>query len=248
MIPKFKREELLKHIDEFYELYMNRPIKENGGGMKSAHMFPSWFIIKTMMPEFIIESGVWKGLGTWIFEKASPNSKIISIDPNPQYKEYVSENVVYQTTDFLKTNWDFLNKNNVLLFLDDHQNSIERIRYANSIGIKKIIVEDNYPYCQGDCYSPKKVMSKRKYVIDSKGIRNWFENNEDDYEFLTGNINYYQEFPPLFKDQITRWGDEWDCEKYPTEKQLLGEELKDKYQIFFNERKDYTWICYLELN
>ena len=79
------REKMLELIDEFHQLYQTRPIKDNNGGMKSGHMFPSWFVIKTLQPKYIIESGVWKGLGTWFFEKASPNSKIISIDPNPNF-------------------------------------------------------------------------------------------------------------------------------------------------------------------
>ena len=42
------REKMLELIDEFHELYQTRPIKDNNGGMKSGHMFPSWFVIKTL--------------------------------------------------------------------------------------------------------------------------------------------------------------------------------------------------------
>ena len=63
----FSREEMIELIDEFHQLYQTRPIKDNNGGMKSGHMFPSWFVIKKLQPEYIIESGVWKGLGTWFF-------------------------------------------------------------------------------------------------------------------------------------------------------------------------------------
>ncbi len=247
MKNKFEREYLLEHIDEFYELYPQRPIKENGGGMKSAHMFPSWLTMKTLQPKYIIESGVWKGLGTWFFEKASPNSQIISIDPSPHFQIYKSKNSKYQTLDFLKTDWSFIDAENTVLFLDDHQNSIERIRFAQSIGIRKIMVEDNYPFCQGDCYSPKKVLSKKKYIIDLNGEKKWYPHDKADYEFLTENMEYYQEFPPLFKDAVTRWGDDWDLELYDTQEQLLKDEDKEKYPIYFDERKDYTWICYIEL-
>jgi hypothetical protein len=247
MDKRFDRNDLMVSIDEFYKLYLTRPITDNDGGMKSSHMLPAWFILKTLKPKYIIESGVWKGLGTWLFEKASPESKIISIDPNPQFRIYNSKNSTYQTKDFLETDWNHIDPSETLLFLDDHQNSLERIRHAHKIGIKKVMVEDNYPFCQGDCYSPKKIFSRRKYVIDSAGKKTWYKAEEADYEFMSRNLNVYQEMPPIFIDPTTRWGDEWDPEVYETEEPLLTNELSLKYPTLFEERKSYTWICYMEL-
>ena len=53
--------------------------------------------------------------------------------------------------------------------------------------------------------------------------------------------------PPLFKGVTTRWGDAWD-DKYPTPEPLLSDGDKTKYPLFFEENKDYTWICYIEMN
>ena len=243
----FDKNDMLEYLQEFVELYDKRIIKDNNGGMKSSHIFPIWYVLKKTKPKYIVESGVWKGLGTWFFEQASPYSKIISIDPNPSFRVYTSPNVEYTKTDFINYNWDGIDKNDTLLFFDDHQNSLERIKHAKKLGFKKMVFEDNYPYLQGDCYSPKKILSKKKYVIDSMGIKNWFEPNEDDYQFFIKNVLGYQEFPPLFKDNITRWGDDWDNENYETNEPLLSESDVEIYPTFFEERKDYTWICYLEL-
>ena len=57
----------------------------------------------------------------------------------------------------------------------------------------------------------------------------------------------YQEMPPIFKAETTRWDDAWD-DKYPTPDPLLLTGDKDEYPLFFEEKKDYTWICYIELN
>jgi hypothetical protein len=241
----FTREEMLELIEEFHELYQTKPITDNNGGMKSGHMFPAWFVIKKLQPKYIIESGVWKGLGTWFFEKASPESKIISIDPNPNFRVYTSDKVDYRTTDFTQQNWNDVDKENTLVFLDDHQNSLQRLKFAKQIGFKKIMVEDNYPFNQGDCYTPKKIISQKKYVIDLAGNRTWYEYNQEDYNYFSTNVLRYQEFPPLFKDEKTRWGDDWTNENYETHEPLLND-IK-KYVDFFNERKDYTWICYLEI-
>jgi hypothetical protein len=243
---KWPRKDILNSIDEFSKLYAKRPIDNNDGGMKSAHMLASWFIVKTMKPKYIIESGVWKGLGTWLFEKASPDTKIISIDPVPAFREYTSPNATYQTTDFLDTDWSHLPKDDTLLFFDDHQNFIKRLKHAKSLGFKHVIDEDNYPSIQGDCYSPKKVIANKPFVIDLAGKKDWYKVDQKDVEFFEKKVKVYQEMPPIYKPDITRWGDVWTDENYTTPEPLL--DIKDnKYPLFVEEAKDYTWLCYIEL-
>jgi len=245
---KWSNEEFLSLLEEFKYLYNERIIRDNTGGMKSHHMFPAWFVVKKLKPKVLIESGVWKGLGTWFFEKASPETRIISIDPEPKFRVYKSEKVHYQTEDFLETDWGFLNPKETLVFFDDHQNCIPRIKRCRELGFKKVIIEDNYPPQQGDCYSPKKILSNENFVIDVNGYKTWYQKSDIDYEFLKDNIDIYQEMPPIFKSDVTRWGDPWD-DKYPTPDPLLEmtPENMEKYKEFFDERFDYTWICYMEL-
>lgn len=246
MTEKWSRSELLDSLDEFNNLYQTRPITDNNGGMKSPHMFPAWFVVKTLKPKYLIESGVWKGLGTWFFEQASPETKIISIDPSPNFRIYTSPNVTYQTEDFLKTDWGHLPKEETLIFFDDHQNFLQRLKHAQNLGFKKIMTEDNYPYQQGDCYTPKKILANRDYVIDLAGNRSWHLKNDEDFKYFQENVLVYQELPPIFVDENTRWGDKWD-DNYPTSRSLLDKSDNSKYPLFYEERKDYTWICYLEV-
>ncbi len=242
----WKKEEMKNYIDEFYNLYRERPIKDNDGGMKSPHMFPSWYIIKKMQPEFIIESGVWKGLGTWFFENASPTSQIISLDPNPQYRIYTSNKVKYSTQDFSKIDWSkYVDVSKTLVFFDDHQNSLDRIKQSLMFGFKKVIFEDNYPFDQGDCYSIKKILSGKDFCIDNAGVRNYYKANFDDKMFLESVIDVYQEMPPLVKEEFTRWNNKWD---YETPDPIMTREELINYPDFTKEVLDYTWICYLELN
>ena len=245
---KWKTSDMLNYLDEFKELYNIRPIPNNHGGMKSAHMFPAWYIVKKLKPKFLIESGVWKGLGTWFFQMASLDTKIIAIDPEPKYRVHDSYVVDYQTEDFLDTDWKSKVKpSETLVFFDDHQNCLPRLKRCKELGFKKIIVEDNYPVTQGDCYTPKKILSQRDYVIDAARNRTNHSHQPEDYKFLMDNLTVYQEMPPLFKDDVTRWGDPWEGKNYETPKALLTEHNILEYQTFFNEKQDYTWICYLEL-
>lgn len=246
MTIKWSFQDVKQYLDEFYELYQKRPIIDNSGGMKSAHMFSAWYIIKKLQPKYIIESGVWKGLGTWFFEKASSKiEKIYSIDPNPQFRIYTSPKASYQTDDFLDTDWSSLNKNETFVFFDDHQNCLPRLKKCILEKFKHICIEDNYPWQQGDCYTPKKILSNQNYIIDVNGNKSLHKKQDNDLKFIKENFKYYQEMYPIFKSEKTRWNDCWD-DNYPTPQPLLENKHKEKYPIFFDEKLDYTWICYLE--
>jgi len=247
MTTKWLSEDIKQYLEEFHELYQKRPIIDNSGGMKSAHMFSAWYIVKKLQPKYIIESGVWKGLGTWFFEQACPSiEKIYSIDPNTQFRIYTSPKAEYQTNDFLHTDWSHINKNETFVFFDDHQNCLSRLQKCVADKFKYICIEDNYPWQQGDCYTPKKILANRDYIIDANGERSIHPKKDNDLNFLKQNFKHYQEMYPIFKSEKTRWNDIWDDE-YPTPEPLLKNEHKEKYPIFFNERLDYTWICYLEI-
>jgi hypothetical protein len=246
-IDRWKRSQLLESLEEFSELYATRPIKDNGGGMKSPHMFPSWFVVKKLKPKVLIESGVWKGQGTWFFEKASPETKIISIDPVESHRVYTSINATYQTEDFLVSDWSHLPKEDTFVFFDDHQNCLPRIKKCHELGFKKIMVEDNYAISQGDCYTPKKILSGKDYIIDSAGLRTSHKNNKEDLDFFNDNVLIYQEMPPIFSSPLTRWGDDWHQEDYNTLEPLLTQDDAMQHPELFKEKLEYTWICYMEL-
>ena len=242
----FAYHDLKNQLDEFLSLYENRPIKNNTGGMNSSHLFPFYYLLKKINPEVIIESGIWKGLGTWLIEKTCPNSKIISIDPVLSTRQYISNNVKYLTQDFLTMDWSEYVNANTLVFFDDHQDSLPRLLHCKKYNLNKVIFEDNYPPNQGDCYSLKKILEQKKYVKDINSKKEWFNPSEEDFTLLNNLIKNYEEAPPIFKSEFTRWGDLWDKE-YKTQLPLLNSSDIEKYDIFYQECKSYTWLCYVEL-
>lgn len=62
----WSRDGIVDAVDEFLSLYEHRPIQHNDGGMRTPHMFALWYTCKILQPSVIIESGVWRGQGTWI--------------------------------------------------------------------------------------------------------------------------------------------------------------------------------------
>ena len=132
--PQWKKEEILKEIETFRNLYKQRPIKNNIHGMRFQHMFATYFILKKLNPSFIIESGVYKGQSTWLIENALPTSNILSIDIDLSQREYISKRAKYSNVDF--KNQDFSNiPEDTLVFLDDHVNHYERLQQAKFFNI-----------------------------------------------------------------------------------------------------------------
>jgi hypothetical protein len=231
-------DELISHLEEFSELYKKRPISDNQGGQLSAQLFYSWFVAKKLQPQFIIESGVWKGQGTWAFEQASPNSQIICLDPYPKYQQgYVSKKATYVHHDFFEIDWSTLNKENVLCFFDDHQNSAARLQACRDLGFKKIMFEDNYPPGQGDCFSLKKLFEDETSLL--------MVGDKSAKDFFSSFIKTYQEMPPIFILEKNRWNLPWDT--YKSKLPLLEIADKPYLETYKDEMYQYTWINYVEL-
>ena len=251
-------DEIKKSIPEFLELYRQKPSDINQGGMMSPHMFATWFMLKKLNPKNVIESGIWKGQGTWLIEKTLPNAKVYSIDVALQLREYISDKVTYFQKDFSKIDWSMIEeKESTLLFFDDHQNAFERIRLGKKLGFKKFIFEDNYPAKRGDCYSLKKAFQHAGFTpekLAKKGIRATLRNfvnlskkvqpGKKDADFLQRSLDIYYEFPPVFKNENTRWGDQWNEEDYPTQTPVYEKIEEDYLKVFKEEAMHYTWICY----
>ena len=230
-VVRWTRDNLRAKLQEFSSLYEKRPIADNRYGMRSPQMFPAWFVMQFLRPTYIIESGTWKGQGTWFCEQASPSSEIHSIDINLESREYISEKVTYHNWDFSWVDWSGISTEEALCLFDDHQNAVERVRFAKEQGFRRLMFDDNYPPGQGDCYSLKKA----------------FAEGSEDADYLRSVLRVYYEFPPVFKTRRTRWGDEWRGKKYATPRPLY-ERVKAPYlQLYLDEAPTYTWICYAEL-
>ena len=262
------REDMIEKLEEFTSLYEKRPIEDNTGGMKSSHIFFAWFALQVLNPKAIIESGVWRGQGTWFFEKACPYAQINCIDLNLNQIQYKSKTAKYFDQDFSTIDWSCLPKDETVLFFDDHQNAYDRIKTAKWFGFKHMIFEDNYPSLQGDCYSLKKAFMHsgfkytpgyklsptaqiKKIILRLFGIEiqhyTDIPSNDVDDMYLRQNLKIYYEFPPIFKPEWTRWNDLWDDVNYPTPKPLLSAVEKKYQQIYLDEAIHYTWMCYAKL-
>jgi hypothetical protein len=256
-------------IDEFAEVYSRRPMKENVGGMASPHLFLIWFLLRQLKPKSIIESGVWFGLGTWFIEQACPNANIYCIDPVLERIRYRSSRAEYSTLDFARTNWSQLDREETVLFFDDHQNAYQRLIVARWMGFRHLVFEDNYAEGTGDCYSIKKVLNDCGHQMPPRPLfslhglrtrvgklllhgRHSVANgdvvaNDADSTYVRKNVEIYHELPPVFSCDNTRFGIPWHHARFQTPAPLLKLSSKPIHQDFLAAAASYTWMCYVRL-
>lgn len=144
---------LLNRIQRFNELiYLSSPITSNEGGMGLESSFFLHEIIGFIKPKTVIESGVWKGFTTFIFDQSECIEKIYSFDPivtSPGFIQYQSQKSTYFGIDWASSMFSKINHIGTLAFFDDHQDQLERLLICYLRGIKWVVFDDNYYYGQG---------------------------------------------------------------------------------------------------
>ncbi|MBI2891408.1 MAG: hypothetical protein HYY13_11570 [Nitrospirae bacterium] len=261
------RGEMIDSLFEFCDLYSQRPIRDNRGGMRAPHMFLAWFALTRLKPKAIIESGVWRGQGTWLFERACPDAALYCIDPSPELMVYRSTRATYFTTDFSDLDWSSVPRADTVVFVDDHVNNVERLRSARKFGFFHLLFEDNYPpflgqnslktaFMHGGYCEPAPPPATLVERLRRKGLRLLGRAREADNIRVPGNthdadelrrdLEVYCELPPVFKSARTRWGEPWD-DRYPTPEPLLGAVSDERLRVFQEEADTYTWLCYARL-
>jgi hypothetical protein len=250
--PPFSRQAMKERLPQFLGLFADRPIKDNHGGMRAPHLFATWFMLQTLRPTHIVESGVFKGLGTWLIEQAAPGARLYCIDPNPGGIQYRSRRAEYFERDFSQLSWD-LPRESTLLFFDDHQDALARVELARQSGFIHLIFEDNYPAGRGDNYSLKKAFMGEPPPPPPgfaqralRALAGPTPAERDPAAYLAQALDTYFEFPPVRRAATTRWGDAWTDEAYPTPPDLSEEPLAAD-DPFVTDAQDYTWICYARL-
>uniref|UniRef100_J3L080 Uncharacterized protein n=1 Tax=Oryza brachyantha TaxID=4533 RepID=J3L080_ORYBR len=173
-IVEWTSKDLLRGLEEFVPIYETRPIKNNMYGMGFDHSFGLWFMVRWLKPDLMIESGAFKGHSTWVLRQAMPNTRIVSLSPRHPEKylkkgpAYVDGNCTYLAgkdfIDFGSVDWGKLlrkhgipDPSRVLVFFDDHQSELKRLKQASKFGFRHLIFEDNYDTGSGDHYSLRQI-------------------------------------------------------------------------------------------
>lgn len=264
-------------INEFVEIYEDRPILDNYGGMTFNHSFAVWAILKTMKPKFIIESGVYRGHSTWLIQQACPSATLFCLDIDFSNLLYRSSSAIYIEQDLTRLDWSAIDPENTVVFFDDHMNALARLKELWWLGIRHAIFEDNWPVGQGDSYSmrqlfsgtgapelqmseaykPKRMIAKKLQARHERLIWELGANqtrlvppNGNDSLNLKRRLSQYLEFPPVYVRKTNNWGDAWQEGDWPPEA-LLGEgeflQISEQLELATHRALEYGHLCYLYL-
>lgn len=130
---------------EFLVLYSERPFKENIGGSGFHNAFWLFITARTLNPELIVESGVWRGHTTWLLEQACPSADVIGFDINLSRLEYKNGNARFYEHDWSAFQFEDIDCERSLVFFDCHVNHARRTIEASRRGFRHLIFDDNPP-------------------------------------------------------------------------------------------------------
>jgi hypothetical protein len=246
-------------LDEFLQTGYFSEMNTNGGGMNIPDMFSFWFFLKTMMPEVVIESGVYNGWSTKLIRKTlGPHVKIICLDPREIPESGFTDdntNTIYYTgkkfIDFADYDTSSLNKETLLCFFDDHQNAAQRLLSCMQKKILHTFFNDNYPVGCGSHYSVQHLIDldpRKRFDLDNQ--YSYSINTIPQIDMLKRNdilssIQKYHVFPNIFHSEIVLWEGTFDCESFFKKEE---EEDKTKYSLFYLNKGSYTWNTYIRLS
>jgi len=132
-------------ISEFITLFASRTYHNNTGGSGFHNSFWIYLFTYAFQPNLIVESGVWKGHTSWLFNQAAPKAKILGFDINLKHLEFT-----HSAAEFIESDWSTyplpeVDPDRSLIFFDCHVNQAQRIIEAKERGFKHLLIDDNPP-------------------------------------------------------------------------------------------------------
>ena len=213
-IKQFDVDTLRNKVQDFMKLYSEfiKIFGENHGGMSCVDLFSFWYTVDIMKPKIVIESGVFQGGSTWFIRKTVPNAKLFCFDPMvPQYIDKTKDSngndlalyfVGEKFKDFKDVNLlDYgVTKSQLsdecLAFFDCHTNGIERLIQSSKLGIKHVLLNDNYPEGCGGHLTLEHIKSETDNRFSTPEERKKYCN------FMTSNIIRKIIFPNIVGDRV----------------------------------------------
>lgn len=136
---------LIKKHDKVF--YKKNPVKNNYGGIGFNNSLFLFIFINSIDLKTIIESGIWQGYTTFLFDQYYKKIKKISFDINFERIIYKSKNFEYCNHDITNYNFDKkLVPNKTFSFFDDHVSQIDRLNLVDQLKIKYIVFDDDLDY------------------------------------------------------------------------------------------------------
>ena len=130
-------------VREFWELIPSAPVRQRRGGSGFNGALQLYVAMRALEPRFVIESGVFRGLTTWVIRQACPEATIHCHDPDLSGLQYRDAGAAYSRGDWSRADWSGIDPAATVAFFDDHVAQGRRVVEASARGITRLLFDDD---------------------------------------------------------------------------------------------------------
>jgi len=160
----------------FDEVYASRPDKKGVGSSGYSNMWHLYHKAMELQPNDIIESGIWKGNGSFALRYGWPQARFYGFDIDLSNRQWINQRGEYFEND-ITSNLHILEYGKILSYFDDHINQEQRLHWAHKMGFKWLLFDDNVTEKEA-----KKLKNPPVPTLDM--IRAWELPFVEEYEIL----------------------------------------------------------------
>jgi hypothetical protein len=130
-------------VSQYRDVYAAAPVTANSHGVNFPAGLALFVLARCLRPRLIVESGVFKGLSSYLLATAVPDARLIACDPNMRWLRHRMPGVTYHAGDWMEV--DIEASGPALAYFDDHQNQAMRVIQAHRRGFRHLIFDDSWP-------------------------------------------------------------------------------------------------------
>ncbi|AYO83385.1 hypothetical protein [Methylobacterium brachiatum] len=135
--------DLLDSVRAFWDLIPTAPVRQRRGGSGFNGALQLYVAMRALKPDFVIESGVFRGLTTWVIRMARPSAQIFCHDPDLSGLHYRDPQARYSTADWSTADWSGIDPARTVAFFDDHVAQGRRVVEAHARGLTRLLFDDD---------------------------------------------------------------------------------------------------------
>ena len=134
---------VIDQVRTFWSLIPTAPVRQRRGGSGFNGALQLYVAMRALRPAFVIESGVFRGLTTWVIRQACPQARIFCHDPDLSGLQYRDAQARYSTADWSTAEWSMLDPATTVAFFDDHVSQGRRVVEAQARGLTRLLFDDD---------------------------------------------------------------------------------------------------------
>ncbi|MDP4021310.1 hypothetical protein Q8W71_01635 [Methylobacterium sp. NEAU 140] len=130
-------------VETFWTLIPEAPVRQRRGGSGFNGALQLYVAMRALRPRYVIESGVFRGLTTWVIRQACPDARIYCHDPDLSGLQYRDRDAVYSRADWSRADWSGVEPADTVAFFDDHVAQGRRVVEAHARGLTRLLFDDD---------------------------------------------------------------------------------------------------------